>query len=127
MTDLFLSSFETDGADRFQRVRSLRFSDPGAALKACEQAENEFVLLSGQEIAIPTESKLPGELENCDLLHCGLKLGAYGCVQLPLYGCISWHFLDPDISRASCSWKATPSFCWLRPATLRGLGGFDKI
>jgi len=127
MTDLFLSSFETGGADQFQRVRSLRFSDASSALKECERSESELVLLSSQEMDFPTEPKLPGDLENCDLLHCGLKLGAYGFVQLPLYGCLSWHFLDPDISRASCSWKATPSFCWLRPATLRALGGFDRI
>src|SRR5438094_10195276 len=98
MTDLFLSSFETGGADQFQRVRSLRFSDASSALKECEPSESELVLLSSQEMDFPREPKLPDDLENCDLLHCGLKLGAFGFVQLTLDGCVSSHLLARDIS-----------------------------
>lgn len=64
-------------------------------------------------------------MERADVLHCGLAFHQgkpFEAVQLCAF---NWHFVDPDESTRSISWKPSLDFLVLDLETVKQLGGFD--
>jgi GT2 family glycosyltransferase len=101
------------------------FPNALAALEALENEPAESVLLCATELAQAGLPALPPEVADYDLLHAGLRLGAEQLMHSLWLTGTNWLFLDPHPDRRAVSWKALPALCWLRPATVRDLGGFD--
>jgi glycosyltransferase involved in cell wall biosynthesis len=111
-------------AQSYDRVIS--YFNSKSALDAIEKSSAEEIILVNANLISNNLPAMPSESNAFDLIHNGPAYGSERAFETLLCASSNWFFLNPSSKKRCISWKATMDLCFIRPNTVRSLGGFDR-